>query len=89
MKDEYAENRIREHFGIKPKSYSIIAKNNNEKCMHKGHTANFTSDEYRDVLNNNQILTHQMRQITSIDHELFTKKINKQSLSCFYDKGHY
>ena len=30
MKDEYAENRIREHIGLKPKSYSIIAKNNNE-----------------------------------------------------------
>ena len=89
MKDEYAENRIREHLGIKPKSYSIIAKNNDEKCMHKGHTANFTSDGYRDVLNNNKILTHPLRQITSIDHELFTKMTNKQSLSSFYDKDYY
>ena len=28
IKDEYAENRIREHIGLKPKSYSINAKNN-------------------------------------------------------------
>ena len=79
MKDEYAENGIREHIGLKPKSYSIIAKNNNENCIHKGHTANFTRDEHRDVLNNNKILTHQMNQIVSLDHVLFTKKINKQS----------
>ena len=79
MKDEYAENRIREHIGLKPKSYSIIAKNNNENCLHKGHTANFTRNEHRDVLNNNKILTDQMKQIVSVDHVLFTKKINKQS----------
>ena len=79
MKDEYAENRIREHIGLKPKSYSIIAKNNNENCIHKGDTGNFTSDEDRDVLNNNKIFTHQMKQMVSLDHVLFTKKINKQS----------
>ena len=79
MKDEYAENRIREHIGLKPKSCSIIAKNNNENCIHKGHTANFTRNEHRDVLNNNKILTDQMKQIVSVDHVLFTKKIKKQS----------
>ena len=85
MKDEYAENRIR----LKPKSYSIIAKNNKENCLHKEHTVNFTGDEYKDVLHNNKILTHQMDQIVSMDHVLFTKKINKQSLSSFYNKGYY
>ena len=77
------------NIGLKPKSYWIIARNNNEKCIHKGYTANFTSDEYREVWNNNKILTHQMKQIVSIDHVLFTKNMNKQSLSSFYDKGYY
>ena len=30
-----------------------------------------------------------MKQIVSMDHVLFTKKINKRSLSSFYDKGYY
>ena len=60
-----------------------------ENCIHKRHTANFTSDEYREVWNNYKILTHQMKQIVSIDHVLFTKNVNKQSLSSFYDKGYY
>ena len=79
IKDEYAENRIREHIELKPKSYSIIVENNNENCIHKVYTANFTRDKHRDILNNTKILTHQMNQIVFLDHVLFTKKINKQS----------
>ena len=76
MKDEYAEKNIYEVIAIKPKSYTIICENNQEKCTCKGHNANFTSNEYKDVQNNTKILTHEMCDIVSKKHNLFTQKKN-------------
>ena len=72
-------------FGLKPKSY-VITDSNSEKCIHKGHSADFNSNEYRDVLNNRSILRHTMKKITTLNHKIYTGIINKGSLSCFDDK---
>ena len=74
MKDEYAGKNIYEVIAIKPKSYTIICENNQEKCTCKGHNANFTSNGYKDVQNNKKILTYEMCDIVSKKHNLFTQK---------------
>ena len=45
MKDEF------------PESYTIIT-NKTEKCTCKGHSFNFSSNQYKDVLFNKKILRH-------------------------------
>ena len=74
MKDEYAGKNIYEVIAIKPKSYTIICENNQEKCTCKEHNANFTSNGYKDVQNNKKILTYEMCDIVSKKHNLFTQK---------------
>lgn len=59
---------------------------NSEKCINKGHSADFNSNEYKDVLNNRSILRHTMKKITYFNHKTYTGIINKGSLSCFDDK---
>ena len=85
IKDERPAIDIFEFFGLKPKSY-VITDSNSKKCIHKGHSADFNSNEYRDVLNNRSILRHTMKKITTLNHKIYTGIINKGSLSCFDDK---
>ena len=51
MKDEFPGKTIIEFIALKPESYTIIT-NKTEKCTHKGHSLNFNSNEYKDVLFN-------------------------------------
>ena len=57
----------------------IIAK----KSVHKGHTSNFKSSEFKDVINNKKVARHRMKKITSKNHKIYTQDSNKTSLSCF------
>ena len=50
MKDEFPGKTI-EYIALKPKSYTIIT-NKTEKCRYKGHSFNFSSNQYKDVLFN-------------------------------------
>ena len=61
MKDEYAGKNIDELIATKPKSYIIITEDNQKKCAHKGRSYNFTSNEYRNALNNKETYKHSMR----------------------------
>ena len=85
MKDEFPGKTIIEFIALKPKSYTIIT-NKTEKCTHKGHSFNFSSNEYKDVLFNKKILRHPMKKIVSKNHNIVTQISNKRSISCFYDK---
>ena len=51
MKDEFPGKTITEFIALKPNSYTIIT-NKTEKWTHKGHSFNFSSNEYKDVLFN-------------------------------------
>ena len=85
MKDEFPGKAIIEFIALKPKSYTIIT-NKTEKCTHKGHSFNFSSNEYKDVLFNKKILRHPMKKIVSKNHNIVTQISNKRSISCIYDK---
>ena len=61
MKDEYGGKAIYEFASPKPKSYTIIDENNCEKSVHKGHSPNFKSSEFKDVINNKKVVRHSMK----------------------------
>ena len=88
MKDEYGGTFIYEFATTKPKSYTIIDENNCEKNVHKGHSSNFRSDQFKDVINNEKVIRYSVKGITSKSHKIYTQDSNKISLSCFDDKRH-
>ena len=88
MKDEYGGKVIYEFVRAKPKSYTIIDVNNCEKSVHKGHSFNFKSSEFKDMINNRKVVRHSMKKIISKNHKIYTQDGNKISLSCFDDKRH-
>ena len=63
MKDEYGGKDIYEIAAPKPKSYTIIDENNHEKSVHKSHTSNFESSEFKDAVFNKNIFRHPMKKI--------------------------
>ena len=87
MKDKYGRVPIYEFLGLKSKMYSICSKNI-EKSIIKGHNSHISHKEYRDVLQNEKTIRHQMSRIRSKKHKLVTYTSNKESISCFDDK-HY
>ena len=70
----------------KPESYTIIDEKNHEKSVHKGHTSNFKSSEFKDVVNDKNLFRHIMKKISSEKYEIHTQESNKTSLSCFDGK---
>ena len=56
MNDEYGGTPLSEYVGAKPKSYTLIDINNFEKSVHKGHTSNFKSSKFKDVINDQKKL---------------------------------
>ena len=86
MKDEHDRTPILEYAGAKPKSYTVIDVNNYEKSTHKGHSSNFRSSEFKDVLFNKKVFRHILKKIRSKKHKIYTQESNKISLSCFGDK---
>ena len=63
MKDEYGGTPIIE----------FISPNNYEKTTHKGHSSNFKSSEFRDVVHNKKIIKHPMKKVTSKNHKIYTQ----------------
>ena len=86
MKDEYGGTTILEYAGAKPKSYTLIDVNNYEKSTHEGHSYNFKSSEFKDVINNKKVFRHTIKKIESKNQKIYTQESNKISLSCFDDK---
>ena len=58
MKDEYGGTPILEYAGAKRKSYTVIDVNNYEKSTHKGHSSNFRSSKFKDILFNKKVFRH-------------------------------
>ena len=56
-----------------------------KKIVHKGHSSNFKSREFKDVAHNKKVIRHPMKKITSKKHIIYTQDSNKISLSCFDD----
>ena len=86
MKDEYGGTPILEYAGAKRKSYTVIDVNNYEKSTHKGHSSNFRSSEFKDVLFNKKVFRHPMKKIACGNHKIYTQESNKISVSRFDDK---
>ena len=86
MKNQYGGKVILEFEAPKSKSYTVIDKNNQEKSVHKGHTSNFKSSEFEDVVFNKNLFRRSMKKISSKKHEIYTQESDKVSLSCFDDK---
>ena len=86
MKDEYGGTPVIEFVSPKPKSYTLIDVNNYEKSTHEGHSYNFKSSEFKDVINNKKVFRHTIKKIVSKNQKIYTQESNKISLSCFDDK---
>ena len=81
VKDEYDGLLILKFIGLKSKMYSILDKNDNEKCTNKGHNAFIKFQEFCDTLFQKKIFRHTMRgikfknQIKSLHHVLIINNI--------------
>ena len=77
MKDEYGGKIICEVTVLKPKMYSILDINKNEKSIHKGHNSFINYDEYEDTRSNKKVIGHKMSGMKSKNHKIFTYGNNK------------
>ena len=77
MKDEYGGKIICEVTVLKPKMYSILDINKNEKSIHKGHNSFINYDEYEDTRPNKKVIGHKMSGMKSKNHKIFTYESNK------------
>ena len=74
MKDEYSGTTILEYEGAKPKSYTLIDVNNYEKSTHEGHSYNFKSSEFKDVINNKKVFRYTIKKIESKNQKIYTQE---------------
>ena len=91
MKDETGGVAIKEFVVLKPKMYSFLVENSEQKKakdVNKNVVATISHSEYKDVLLNDKCIRHSMNRIQSKDHRIGTYEINKISLPCFDDKMH-
>ena len=68
MKDEIGSVAIEEFVGLKPKMYSFLVDNNEQrkaKDVNKNFVATITHNKYKDVLLNNKCEKHSMNRIQS------------------------
>ena len=89
MKVETGGIAIEESVGFKPKMYSFVidnSENKNVKCVNKDIVAVISHNEHEDVFLNNKYVRQSMHRIQSKDHRIGTYQINKISLSGFHDK---
>ena len=86
MKVEYGGTSIYEFVGTKSIVYSILAVNNCEKSVCKGHTSNIGHNEFLDVQSNEKVIRHNLKVIKSYKHKMCTSSIDKTSLSAYDDK---
>ncbi len=89
FKDENFSKPIKEFVGIRPKMYSILEYNDNQKKTHKGvphKVEGLSHEEYKRVLFEDTISHATFYTIQSKNHQLETKKITKKALENYDDK---
>ena len=86
MKDEMCGKGISEFVGLKPKIYSLVSVDDEEKIRQKGVNVRLRHNEFFDVLFNKKVARHNMKRIQSKHHRLGTYDVYERSLSCFDDK---
>jgi len=102
FKDENGSNIVKEFVGIRSKVYSMITQkydelNNYEKeekkmtlkGIPKIIVDNLTFNDYKNCIFNETIQNHSYNNITSINHNITTRTINKVSLCCYDNKRYY
>ena len=91
MKDEYNGCPVKEFVGLRPKMYSIMDANNDEKRTAKGISRRSTASllrhqTYYNALYSETSSTVTMQQIRSIGHTLYSMSLTKTGLSPYDDK---
>ena len=91
MKDETAGVPIVELIGLRSKMYSYVKNNEKGNKTAKGIKKNIVKnvirhEDYKNTLFNRSHMFHKMKIIKSENHEIYSQKINKKSLSCFDDE---
>jgi hypothetical protein len=90
MKDEYKGSLVKEFVGLRPKMYSVMDANEDEKKTAKGisrrTTARLRHAEYLTALMDEKSSTVNMQQIRSYNHEIYSIQLTKTGLSPYDDK---
>ena len=91
MKDEYNGCPVKEFAGLRPKMYSIMDANNDEKKTTKGISKRSTASSlhhqtYYNALYSETSSTVTMQQICSIERTLYSMSLKKTGLSPYDDK---
>ena len=86
MKDEMGGKVVSEFIGLKPKMYSLIRVDDEEKIRAKGIHRELKYNKIRDVLFDKKIIRHNMKRFQAKKLRLGTYDVCKISLSCFDDK---
>jgi len=90
FKDENKGQPIKEFIGLRPKMYSILEANDNEKKTAKGIGRNASNklrhSEYLSSLKDEISTNITMQQIRSYSHEVYTIQLKKTGLSPYDDK---
>jgi hypothetical protein len=90
MKDEYKGVLIKKFIGLRPKMYSILDANEEEKKTAKGisrrTTAALHHAEYLAALMDEKSSSVTMQQIRSYNHEVYSIQMTKTGLSPYDDK---
>ena len=90
-KDELAGGAAHEVVALKPKMYSILCPDGKEMKRAKGIKRcvlekNIRHQNYVEVLENSTKMRHEMNLFRNDDHEIYSTKIKKISLSAYEDK---
>ena len=86
MKDEFGDVIATKFVGLKSKMYSIKKINDKELNIANGVNIATEFNEFKDILFNKKIISHEMKRILAKKHKIGTYEIDKISLSCFEDK---
>ena len=91
LKNETGSNLILEYVGLRAKMYSLLCLDNKEKRVCKGVQKSVINKElrhelYKECLFTDSLFRHEMTQIKSKKHRLYTMHLNKISLSQYNDK---
>ena len=91
FKDEMGGKPIYQFVGLRPKLYSVLLENNENKKAARGVKKavikkHLRHEQYLNSLLKGKMYKHSMKTIRSLNHELYTLNVNKISLSPLDDK---
>jgi hypothetical protein len=91
LKSETGSRLIQEYVGLRAKMYSLLCSDHTEKTVCKGIQKSVINKElkhslYKQCLFSDSLFRHEMHQIKSRKHRLYTLHLNKISLCPFDDK---